>query len=188
MIENASSEPVTGNFRPNNALSAFNGISAANTNGTWSLLVQDLDSLVTGTLRAFTIHITTIDPQAITNFVASPASPVFTANGTFTVSATGGASGNPVVFSSASTSVCTVAPSTNTVTMLTAGQCQLRANQAGDGVDYSDAPEASLAVTLAPQATAATATPVPTLSQWALGLLALLMGAGVARRGRQRVG
>jgi hypothetical protein len=50
----------------------------------------------------------------------------------FTVSATGGGSGNPVVFSSTTTSVC-LAGGTNgtTVTLVTTGTCTLQATQAG---------------------------------------------------------
>ena len=84
--------------------------------------------------------------QAITNFVANPTSPVFAPNGTFTVSATGGASSSPVVFAGTSPSVCSV--SGNTVTMLSAGTCALTANQAADA-NYSAAPQVTLAVTIA---------------------------------------
>jgi uncharacterized protein YhjY with autotransporter beta-barrel domain len=83
--------------------------------------------------------------QTITNFVATPAAPVYTAGGTFSVSATGGASGNPVVFASTSPSVCTVAGST--VTMQAAGNCLLTADQAGDA-NYNAAPQATLAVAI----------------------------------------
>src|SRR5690606_17051170 len=80
-------------------------------------------------------------PQAITAFAATPAAPVFTPGGTFTVSATGGASGNPVVFASMSPAVCTIAG--NTVTMLAAGTCVLTADQAGDA-NHTAAPQATL--------------------------------------------
>jgi hypothetical protein len=52
----------------------------------------------------------------------------------FTVSATGGASGQPVLFSA--TGACTV--SGNTVTLTTAGGCTVTASQAGDS-NYNDA-------------------------------------------------
>lgn len=48
----------------------------------------------------------------------------------FTVSATGGASGNPVTFASQTPAVCTVAG--NTVTLVTTGTCTVRASQAGN--------------------------------------------------------
>lgn len=92
---------------------------------------------------------TSLTSQNITNFVANPAAPIV-ADGTFTVSATGGASGNPVVFTIAagSATVCT-AGGTNgaTVTILTAGTCTVLANQAGDA-SYSAAPQQTLAVTI----------------------------------------
>lgn len=87
--------------------------------------------------------------QAITNFVANPASPVVS-DGSFTVSATGGASGNPVIFSidSASASICT-AGGTNgeTISILSAGTCMVLANQAGDAT-YGAAPQQSLPVVI----------------------------------------
>ena len=83
--------------------------------------------------------------QAITGFVSNPATPTFAPNGTFTVSATGGASSSPVVFASTSASVCSV--SGNTVTMLAAGTCSLSADQASDA-NYSAAPQAMLDVAI----------------------------------------
>jgi hypothetical protein len=55
----------------------------------------------------------------------------------FTVSATGGGSGNPVTFTAAPPSVCTV--SGNLVTITGAGACTITANQAGDAL-YAPAP------------------------------------------------
>ena len=56
----------------------------------------------------------------------------------FTLSATGGASGNPVTFTSQSNSICTV--SASTVTLVAAGTCTIAANQAANG-SYSAAPQ-----------------------------------------------
>lgn len=84
-------------------------------------------------------------PQSITGLAANPAAPVYGTNGTFAVSANGGASGNPVIFASTTTGVCTV--SGNTVTILAAGACALKANQAGNA-NYLAAPEATLEVTI----------------------------------------
>lgn len=91
--------------------------------------------------------------QAITGFAATPGAPTFAPNGTFTVSATPGASIAPLVFASASPAICSVSGST--VTMLAAGTCALTANQAGD-VNYTAAPQATLdvAIAVAPQAIA----------------------------------
>jgi hypothetical protein len=55
----------------------------------------------------------------------------------FTVSAQGGASGNPVTFSSATPAVCTL--SGTAVHIVDAGTCTLRATQAGNA-DYDPAP------------------------------------------------
>ncbi len=83
--------------------------------------------------------------QTITGFAANPAAPVYAPGGTFTVSATGGASGNPVVFASTTPSVCTIAG--NTVTMVSAGACGLTADQAGNA-SYGAAPQATLNVSI----------------------------------------
>ena len=70
-------------------------------------------------------------------------------SGAFTVSATGGDSGNPVTFSTAS-AACGV--SGTTVTLLSGGSCALAADQAGDA-HHNAAPRVTQAfnVTLAPQ-------------------------------------
>ncbi len=91
--------------------------------------------------------------QAITNFAATPAAPVFASGGTFTLAATGGASGNPVVFASSTPAVCTVAGSTATI--VAAGDCALTANQTGNA-NYSAAPAASLTVAIGKQSQAIT--------------------------------
>ena len=66
--------------------------------------------------------------------------------GTYTVSATGGGSGNPVTFTidASSTSVCSIAGST--VTFNAACRCVIDANQAGDTA-YLAAPQAQQTVT-----------------------------------------
>ncbi|WP_407351277.1 autotransporter domain-containing protein [Luteimonas sp. R10] len=84
--------------------------------------------------------------QAISQFVANPDAPTYAAGGTFAVSATGGDSGNPVVFASTSPGVCTIEGAT--VTMLSAGACALTADQAGND-DYAAAPQATLEVAIA---------------------------------------
>ncbi|MCW5569164.1 MAG: hypothetical protein KIS84_13170 [Dokdonella sp.] len=85
--------------------------------------------------------------QVITNFESSPAAPVFILNGTFTLSAVGGGSGNPVVFGSLTPALCTV--SGNTVTMLAVGTCVLSADQDGN-TNYDPAAQATLNVELVP--------------------------------------
>lgn len=59
----------------------------------------------------------------------------------FSVTATGGASGEPVTFSSTTGSVCSVSPNVNpaTVTILAVGLCTVQASQKGNK-NYNDAP------------------------------------------------
>src|SRR5262249_45106486 len=68
-------------------------------------------------------------------FTSTPPSPAV-ALATYDVTATGGASTNPIEFSSQSTSVCTVSGAT--VTLKTAGQCTIAADQQGNAA-YSAA-------------------------------------------------
>ena len=81
--------------------------------------------------------------QTITAFAATPSSPLFVANGSFTVSATGGASGLPVTFATTTPTLCSV--NGNTVTMLAVGVCMLTATQGGDA-QFAAAPLAHLDV------------------------------------------
>jgi len=77
-----------------------------------------------------------LNPQSI---VFGTAPSMTYGGGTATVSASGGASGNPVVFSvPVTTSVCSV--SGNVVTALSAGTCTVAANQAGNGTYAAASP------------------------------------------------
>jgi ribosomal protein S11 len=67
-------------------------------------------------------------------FTSTPPSPAQVGGKGYAVSATGGASGNPVTFSSGSSKVCTVAGST--VTFVSPGACIVNADQSGTG-DYA---------------------------------------------------
>ena len=82
--------------------------------------------------------------EVITNFVATPSTGVV--NESSTLSAAGGASGNPVVFGSNTMAVCTVAGST--VTYVTAGTCTVTADQAGNA-SFNAAPTVALDITVA---------------------------------------
>lgn len=53
-IETVNTEPVSGNFSPNNPLSAFDG---QNPNGTWVLNVSDVANIDTGNVRRFSLII-----------------------------------------------------------------------------------------------------------------------------------
>nr|WP_225562744.1 Ig-like domain-containing protein [Rhodanobacter sp. DHG33] len=83
----------------------------------------------------------------ITNFVATPAAPVYRPNGTFTVSATGTGSSSPLVFALGGSSGAVCSIQGGTVTTLSAGTCTVTANQAGDG-SHLAAPQVTLAVTI----------------------------------------
>jgi hypothetical protein len=125
-------------------------------------------------------------PQTITFSSTVPAAAKV--GDSYTVTATGGASGNPVVFSidPSASAVCSIAGAT--VTLTGVGTCTINANQAGgnaSGVDYLAAPQLqqSFAVAAAPVPT--TPASIPTLSEW--GLLALssllaLFAVGRVRR------
>jgi len=81
--------------------------------------------------------------QAIT-FITPPP-PTSKSGDTFTVAASGGASGNPVTFSVGAGSVCTLSGATYTMTSDT-GFCYVVANQAGNN-NYSAAPQVTDTVT-----------------------------------------
>jgi hypothetical protein len=121
--------------------------------------------------------------QTITGFTVIPASPTYTAGGTFTVSATPGASGNPVLFTIAasSASVCSINPSTGapspaTVTRLSSGDCTLIASEDGDA-NYS-ASTVSNDVLIGKETTVMTlsASPNPALVGQPVTLVASVLG------------
>ena len=82
-------------------------------------------------------------PQVID--FTDPGAQVFGPGVTFTLESTGGASGNPVVFSSTNPAVCTV--SGTTASIVAAGTCPLEADQAGNDL-YFDAPTVQFNVTI----------------------------------------
>jgi NHL repeat len=85
-------------------------------------------------------------PQII-NF-AQPSSPVTDSSGlTISLTATGGASGNPVVFTVDASSTATGSVSGNVVTITSAGNLVIDANQAGNA-DYSAAPQVQRTVVI----------------------------------------
>jgi hypothetical protein len=106
--------------------------------------------------------ITPVRTQSI-SFTSSVPNPAFVGS-TYIVTATGGASGNPIVFTASPDSVCTV--SGNTVTMVSAGDCTVVAHQAG-GNNYLRAPNQTqrFAITKMSQSISFTSTPsTPTFS------------------------
>ena len=87
----------------------------------------------------------TISVKALSQAISFTAPSSGTVKGSGHLSATGGGSGNPVIFSSASGNACTV--SGNTVTYTGGGSCVVDANQAGNA-EYAAAPEVERAITI----------------------------------------
>lgn len=82
--------------------------------------------------------------QAV-NFTTQPASPTY--GGTYVPAATGGASGNPVVLTSATPSVCTFSGG-GAVSFVGAGTCTIDANQTGNS-NYLAAPQQTQSIAVA---------------------------------------
>ncbi len=115
-------------------------VSPAGTAGAKDVVVTNPDSQSATLSNGFTY----LTGQAIAGF--SPASPVVLGAAPVTLSATGGASGNPIVFASTSAStICTVSGST--LTYVGVGVCNLTADQAAGG-DYSAAAQVTASVTI----------------------------------------
>ncbi len=103
-IENFAAQPVTGNFSPNNPLSAFNG---ENPNGTWTLNVSDAATPDSGSVRAFSLIIAPLvcngacqgSPLISTSTVLSCSGPNTVA--TITVTNSGTATANNVMLTTA---------------------------------------------------------------------------------------
>ncbi len=100
-IQTTGSAPYTGSFKPNAALSAFDGKSAA---GTWTLQVQDFAAADTGSVRAFSLGITpsvcdapAAPPALSINDVSIAEGNSGTRNLTFTVSLSRAATGTVTV-------------------------------------------------------------------------------------------
>ena len=116
--------------------------------GTFSffVIVDDSQSPPAGDIASFTITIGA-GPQSI-SFVAPAMGPV---GGTATLTATGGGSGNPVIFSvdpSSGAGVCNVSGTNGTTVSYTAaGSCVIDANQAGNA-NYLAAPQVTATITV----------------------------------------
>jgi hypothetical protein len=117
--------------------------------------------------------------QDITAFIATPGFGFI--DGASLLSAAGGGSGEPVIFGSNTPLICIVVDSI--VSYIAVGTCTVTADQAGDD-NYNDAPQITLDINVTEFAPIQ-AEPIPTLSQWGLVLLLLLMlsmGGIVIRR------
>ena len=137
---------MSGQLPPGLALAAdgtFSGEPQAAGSYTFTLQVTDANGF-TGTAPV-TLKVD-LSVQEITNIHTDPELPEFVKGGSFTASATGGGSGNPVLFSSGSPAVCSVTGAQ--VMMLSAGTCVLNVDQAGNAM-YQAAPQARLEVAIA---------------------------------------
>ncbi len=120
----------SGSLPPGLLLAASGDISGEATSaGTFDFGVEVTDANGFSGQRSYRFVVAAA-VQTITGFTATPADPVYSVGGSFRVAATGGDSGNPIVFASTTPSVCAV--QSDTVTMVSAGRCVLTANQAGD--------------------------------------------------------
>ena len=118
----------------------------------------------------------TISVKALSQSISFTAPSSGKVKGSGHLSATGGGSGNPVMFSSGSGKVCTV--SGNTVTYIAGGSCVVDANQAGNA-KYAAAPqvERMIKVGKLPQSISFTAPPAGTVLS-SVGLSATGGGSG----------
>ena len=107
--------------------------------------VIDANQAGTGTYAATPQVQQTIRVNGISQSISFTAPASGTVDGSATLSASGGGSGNPVVFSTSSPGVCTV--SATTVSYTAAGQCVIDANQAGTGT-YAAAPQVQRTITV----------------------------------------
>jgi hypothetical protein len=106
-----------------------------------------------GTSLGWTTLLVGVESQSIA-FTSSPNQPAY--GESYTVTATGGGSGNPVVFTSATKTVCTVSGST--VSLKALGTCTIDANQAGNSL-YTAAPEQKQSFSVGKAPTALVAAP-----------------------------
>jgi hypothetical protein len=118
----------------------FSGTPTGAGSYAFTITVTDTNNFTAS--QAFTLQVIEA-VQQITAFVANPTAPVYSVDGRFSVSASGGASGSPVVFASTTPAICRVEG--NAVVMLAAGRCSLTANQAGNA-QYQAATQATLDV------------------------------------------
>jgi large repetitive protein len=140
-----------------NGVATISGTPATGTVGSYPLTITATNGVTPDATQAFLLVVSKA-AQAIT-FTSSPP-PNASVGGTYTVAATGGPSGQPVVLSvdAASTSVCSIAGPQ--VSFNAAGTCVIDANEAGDA-DYAAAPPAQQSISVSKGAQAITFTSNP---------------------------
>jgi DNA/RNA endonuclease G (NUC1) len=90
-----------------------------------------------------------VTPGSQTITFSGPAPAPTYGDAAFQVSATGGASGNPVTLSATGSCTANSQPSPGTITIVSGGVCTVTASQAGSA-NYNAAPDASETITIAP--------------------------------------
>ena len=131
---------IPSNLPPITPGTTYYYVAWANVGGTW----------YPGTTQSFTTL--PLPPQTITP-VAIPAKTYGDAD--FDPAYTGGASGNPVTYTSTTPSVCSVV--LNQIHIVSAGSCTFNADQAGNG-SYSAAAQVPTTITIAPKTITLSAT------------------------------
>jgi hypothetical protein len=123
-------------------------ISTTGTLAAATYTVSGTDSNALGDSGTWTYSLTVNKASQTIIFGAAPTGVVVGGTGK-AVSATGGASGNPVTFSSLTPSICTVDSSTGALTLLGVGTCTIAANQLGNA-NYTAAPQVTQDITVGP--------------------------------------
>ncbi len=140
-------------------------------------LTHTITGVINGTSYTFTVHATnatgnSVESGASNSVIPNKASQSISAisitpttlvvNGTTTASATGGASGNAVTFTSTTTGVCTVSGTNgSTITGKAAGICTLAADQVGND-NFNAATTVKQSITIGKATTSVTwGTPAP---------------------------
>lgn len=114
--------------------------------------------------------------QAITG-ITTPSSPTYL--GGYTVSATGGGSGNPVTFGTTTPAVCTSSGTNGaTISFVAAGTCTVTADQAGNGT-WAPAPTASVTFVVAKAAQTVTFNPASPVTAGASAALTATASSGL---------
>ena len=140
-----------------NGAATISGTPALGSVGTYPVTISATDGAGSSTTQVLTLTVGRAT-QAIAFISSPPADPTY--GGSYAPGATGGGSGNPVVFSVDGSSTSDACSYTSGLVDFTGlGTCVLDANEAGNG-DYLAAPEVQQSFTIgqAPQAIAFTST------------------------------
>ena len=148
--------------------------------GNTCTVTMSASQTVIANFAVFTIHqpvwkrlIGTITQGVGSQTISFGPTPAVSVGGTGTVSATGGPSGNPVIFTSTTTDICTVSGSK--VTGLATGTCAIAADQAGN-TNYSAAPQVMQTFAVGMGSQTISFGSAPTVSVGGIGMLSATGG------------